>query len=314
MKKVLLVLCLLLSLVGCSNSSAKYKVGYIQLIKHEALDKASEGFVDVLKEEFGDDVEIIAQNASGDSQTCGIMANGLVADGVDLIMCNATPALQAAKEATSTIPVLGTSVTEYGVALGIENFNGLVGTNISGTSDLAPLDQQAQMLIDLLPNAKNIGIIYCSNEDNSIYQVKVVTEYLTSNGLNVTAYAFSETAYADAAIRSACDSSDAIYIPTDNACADNGALIAQIAEGKNIPIITGEKSTLISCKGLASLSIDYYELGRTTGKMAVKILKGEANISEMPIEYFDNPIKLYSKEVADKFGITVPSDYREIGE
>ena len=314
MKKIILVACLLLSLVGCSSSSAKYNVGVIQLIQHEALDKATQGFVDVLNEEFGDDVNIDVQNASGDSSTCLLMANNFVAENVDLIMCNATPALQAAKNATETIPVLGTSVTEYGVALGIENFNGLVGTNISGTSDLAPLDQQAQMFIDLLPNAKNIGIIYCSSEDNSIYQVKVVTDYLTSKGLNVTAYSFADTSSADQAIRSACENSDALYVPTDNACADNGPLIAQIAEGNNVPIITGEKSTCISCNALATLSIDYYDLGRTTGEMAVRILKGEANISEMKIEYFANPVKLYSKEVADKFGVTVPSDFKEINE
>ena len=314
MKKIILVACLLLSLVGCSSSSAKYNVGVIQLIQHEALDKATQGFVDVLNEEFGDDVNIDVQNASGDSNTCLLMANNFVAENVDLIMCNATPALQAAKNATETIPVLGTSVTEYGVALGIENFNGLVGTNISGTSDLAPLDQQAQMFIDLLPNAKNIGIIYCSSEDNSIYQVKVVTDYLTSKGLNVTSYAFADTSSADQTIRNACENSDALYVPTDNACADNGPLIAQIAEGNNVPIITGEKSTCISCNALATLSIDYYDLGRTTGEMAVKILKGEANISEMKIEYFANPVKLYSKEVADKFGVTVPSDFKEINE
>ena len=314
MKKIILVACLLLSLVGCSSSSAKYNVGVIQLIQHEALDKATQGFVDVLNEEFGDDVNIDVQNASGDSNTCLLMANNFVAENVDLIMCNATPALQAAKNATETIPVLGTSVTEYGVALEIENFNGLVGANISGTSDLAPLDQQAQMFIDLLPNAKNIGIIYCSSEDNSIYQVKVVTDYLTSKGLNVTAYAFADTSSADQYIRSACENSDALYVPTDNACADNGPLIAQIAEGNNVPIITGEKSTCISCNALATLSIDYYDLGRTTGEMAVKILKGEANISEMKIEYFANPVKLYSKEIADKFGVTVPSDFKEINE
>ena len=317
MKKILLVACLLLSLVGCSSSSsssAKYRVGVIQLIQHEALDKATKGFVDVLNEEFGEEVDIDVQNASGDSNTCTLMANNFVAENVDLIMCNATPALQAAKFATETIPILGTSVTEYGVALGIDNFNGLVGTNISGTSDLAPLDQQAQMFIDLLPNAKNIGIIYCSSEDNSIYQVKVVTDYLTSKGLTVTPYSFSDTSSADQAITSACENSDAIYIPTDNACADNGPLIAQIAEGNNVPIITGEKSTCISCKALATLSIDYYDLGRTTGQMAVKVLKGEANISEMKIEYFANPVKLYSKEVADKFGVTVPSDFKEISE
>ena len=195
MKKIILVLCLLLSLVGCgsSNSTSK-RVGVIQLEDHPALNAATKGFVDVVDGEFGKGT-VDVKLASGDSSTCNILANEFVADNVDLIMCNATPALISASKATENIPILGTSVTEYGVALSIDGFNGTVGGNISGTSDLAPLDQQAQMFIDLLPNAKKIGILYCSSEPNSLYQVEEVTKYLKNNGLEVIAYSFSETAH-----------------------------------------------------------------------------------------------------------------------
>ena len=314
MKKLLTVLATLLLLVGCGSSSGESvkRVGVIQLVQHEALDKATEGFADVLKEEFGDQVDVDIQVASGDSATCALMAQNFVAEGVDLIMCNATPALQAASQATVDIPILGTSVTEYGVALNIDNFSGTVGGNISGTSDLAPLDQQAQMIIDLIPDAKVVGLLYCTSEANSKYQIDVVKAYLEGKGLKVNVYSFSDTSTLDATVTAACDEIDALYIPTDNACADNGQVIASAADHKNIPIITGEKSTLVSCDGVASLSIDYYELGKTTGQMAIKILKGESDISTMPIEYFANPVKLYNKAKADKYGIAIPSDYVEV--
>ena len=313
MKKVLVVLCMLLSLVGC-GSNAKYNVGILQFTQHEALDKATEGFKDVLIEEFGNDIAFNYQNASGDTGTCLIMATDLVSDNVDLIMANATPALQSVANATNNIPVLGTSITEYGVALYISNFDGLVGTNISGTSDLAPLDEQAQMILDLFPNTKKVGIIYCIGEANSKYQVETVSKYLQAKGIEVNSYSFSDSNDVNNAAVAACDESDVIYIPTDNTCASNGGLISNVASKKNIPIITGEKDTLLAVNGLATLSIDYYELGRTTGKMAAKILKGESKVSEMPIEYYANPVKMYQKEVADRYGLTMSEEYIEIEE
>lgn len=315
MKKLLLVLSLMLFVLsGCSNGADnKKRVGVIQLVQHEALDKATKGFVDALNEKFGEEIEIDVQVASGDSATCGLMASNMVAENYDLIMCNATPALKAAAQATATIPILGTSVTEYGVALGLSNFSGTVGSNISGTSDLAPLDQQAQMFLDLVPNAKTIGLLYCTSEANSKYQIDVVEAYLKSKGLDVKVYSFPDSSTLDATVTAACDEIDALYIPTDNTCADNGPVIANAADVKNIPIITGEKSTLESCGGLATLSIDYYDLGVTTGGMAIRILNGEADISTMPIEYFANPVKMISKTKAEKFGIEIPADF-EIAE
>ena len=316
MKKVLIVGLLLLMLVGCSSggdtgSTKKLRVGVIQFMQHEALDSATNGFVETLKAEFGDNIDIDVKDASGDTSVCSIIATGFVDEGVDLIMANATPALQAAAHATDKIPVLGTSVTEYGVALDLDNFNGTVGGNISGTSDSVPLTEQAQMIIDLVPSAKTIGLLYCSAEANSIYQVKVVEEYLTSKGLTVNKYAFADSNDVASVANQACSEIDALYVPTDNTCASYGGVIANAANKNNTPIITGEKDTLKVCEGLATLSIDYYELGVTTGKMAIKILNGE-DISKMPIEYYENPVKMYRKESADKLGLEVPSDYKVI--
>lgn len=315
MKKLIIVLSMLLILVGCSSSgSVKYKVGVIQLIQHDALDAATKGFVDTLKAEFGDEVYIDEQVASGDANVCLTSANNFVADEYDLIMANATAALQAAAHATDEIPVLGTSITEYGTALAIDNFDGVVGTNVSGTSDLAPLTDQAQIILDLFPEAKTVGIMYCSSEPNSLYQVKVVEEYLKGKGVAVERFSFAESNEIDAVAKAACDVVDVLYIPTDNSCASNGKVIANAANEKHIPIITGEKDTLIKCQGVATLSIDYYALGEVTGEMAIRILKGEEKVSEMAIEYDANPVKMYSPSKAKEFNLEIPSDYVAVEE
>ena len=310
MKKVLLSICLLLLvLTGCGEKESKPKVGIIQLVQHEALDNATQGFIDALKEAMGDDIIIEdVKNASGDIGTCSVMATDLVAEGVDLIMANATPALQAAAHATNTIPILGTSVTEYSVALDLDNYDGIVGGNVSGTSDLAPLDEQAQMILDLLPNTKSVGILYCSAEANSLYQVKAVKEFLEGKGVTVNTHAFTDSNDVDAVAKAACNENDALYIPTDNTCASNGEVIKNAASENAIPIIVGEKECCIAVGGLATLSIDYYELGKTTGNMAARILKGE-DISTMKVEYYANPVKMISSSKANEFGITIPSDY-----
>lgn len=307
MKKIVLLISLLLALVGCS-SGAKYRVGVIQLVQHDALDKATQGFVDVLKDEFGDDVDIVVNNAAGDSNTCSTMASNFVSEGVNLIMANATPALQAAKNATADIPVLGTSVTEYGVALGIDNFNGVVGTNVSGTSDLAPLDKQAEMILELFPETKTVGILYCFSEANSKYQVEIVGKCLKDMGIDVKEFGFSDSNDVSSVAISACEEVDVLYIPTDNTCASNGEVINNAASSANVPIITGEKECCLSVGGIATLSIDYYELGKVTGKMAVSVLNGE-DISKMEIQYYPNPEKLIDFDKAEKFGVNVPDDY-----
>ncbi len=318
MKKTLAVISLIsvvlasIGLCGCgSGSEASYTVGICQLVQHPALDKATQGFKDVLKEEFGDAITFDEGNASGDSATCSTICNGFVSEGVDLIMANATPALQAAASATNSIPVLGTSISGYGVALGIDDFKDVVGGNISGTSDLAPMDEQANIMRQLWPDAKSVGIIFCSGEANSVFQVEVMTEELTKLGFKVSSYSFADSNDVSLVTKTACEENDLLYVPTDNvaaSCAD--AINAVVTETKT-PAFAAEEDP---CKtfGVATLTIDYYELGRMTGKMAVKILKGEADISTMPVEYFANPVKKFNAEKAKLFDVAIPDDFEEI--
>lgn len=304
-----------LSLVACGSGNKDkdagdktYKVGVVQLIQHEALDAATKGFTDALKEALGDKVEVVEKNASGDSNNCGTIVNGFISDKVDLIMANATPALQAAVSATSTIPILGTSVTDYATALEIANWTGTVGGNISGTSDLAPLDKQAAMLQELFPNAKKVGMLFCSSEPNSKYQVDEVTKLLSAAGITCTEYTFTDSNDVSSVTQKACDDSDVLYIPTDNTAASNTEAIANVVLAAGTPVIAGEAGICKGC-GVATLSIDYYELGKITGQMAAKILTGEADISTMPVEFAPAATKQANMANCEKLGITVPADY-----
>ena len=293
------------------SSGATYTVGICQYAPHDALDAATQGFQDALTEAFGDAVAFELQNAAGDTPTCATIANGFVSAGVDLILANATAPLQAAVAATSDIPILGTSVTEYGVALGISDFNGVVGTNVSGTSDLAPLDQQAAMVQEWFPDAKTVGLLYCSAEPNSQYQVDTVQAELEKLGYTCTQYAFSDTNDMASVTQNAADNSDVIYVPTDNTCANNTGVIDNICRPAGVPIIAGEEGICGGC-GVATLSISYYDLGVTTGEMAVKILTGEADISEMPIEYAPQFTKKYNEAICADLGLTAPEGYEAI--
>ena len=304
-----------LSLVACGSGSKgkdtsdkTYKVGVVQLIQHEALDAATKGFTDALKEALGDKVEVVKKNASGDSNNCSTIVNGFISDKVDLIMANATPALQAAASATSTIPILGTSVTDYATALEIADWTGTVGGNISGTSDLAPLDKQAAMLQELFPNAKKVGMLFCSSEPNSKYQVDEVTKLLSAAGITCTEYTFTDSNDVSSVTQKACDDSDVLYIPTDNTAASNTEAIANVVLAAGTPVIAGEAGICRGC-GVATLSIDYYELGKITGQMAAKILTGEADISTMPVEFAPTATKQANMANCEKLGITVPADY-----
>lgn len=310
---VLLAVSMILSFAACGQTAKNdtYTVGICQLVQHEALDAATKGFKDALTEELGDKVKFEEQNASGDSNACSTIINGFVSKNVNLIMANATPALQAASAGTSTIPILGTSVTEYGVALELDNFNGVVGGNISGTSDLAPLDKQAELLLSIFPDAKNVGLLYCSAEPNSIYQVKVVKEYLEGKGVTCKEFSFSDTNDIAAVTTSACKFSDVIYVPTDNQVAASTGIIDGICRPAKIPVISGEEGICAGC-GVATLSISYYELGRKTGLMAARILRDGEDISKMPIEYDEDYKKKYNKEICDELGIKVPDDFEEI--
>lgn len=319
MKKILaclLAALLVLSMTACGNAApdqgAKetYVVGVCQLMPHPALDEATRGFVDKLKEELGDQVEIRV-NVAVDANTCPPIVNAFVSDGVDLIMANATPALQAATAATADIPILGTSVTEYGVALGIPDFNGTVGGNVSGTSDLARLDQQAQMVKDWFPEAKTVGLLFCSGEPNSKYQVDTVKAYLEEMGFSCTLYSFADTNDMAAVTQAAADNSDVLYIPTDNQVANAAGIVDGICRAAGVPAIVGEQGICSGC-GVAALSISYYDLGVKTGEMAAQILRGEADISEMPVSYTDNFARVYNPEICKALGITPLDGYEPI--
>jgi putative ABC transport system substrate-binding protein len=289
-------------------SGETYTIGICQLVQHEALDAATKGFKDAITDALGDAVTFEEQNAQGDSNTCSTIINGFVSSNVDLILANATAALQAAQAGTNEIPVLGTSVTEYGVALGIDDFGGTVGGNISGTSDLAPLDEQAAMLNELFPDAKKVGLLYCSAEANSQYQVDTVKAALEELGYTCEYYAFSDSNDLSTIVTNASTESDVIYIPTDNTAAANTEIINNICQPAGVPVIAGEEGICSGC-GVATLSISYYDLGVATGKMAVKILTGEADISQMPIEYAPQFTKKYNKTICEALGVTVPEGY-----
>ena len=331
MKKKLFALALAaamaLSLAACGNGNSAsggsasasgstgsddrtYVVGICQLAPHVALDAATQGFKDALTEALGDKVTFDEQNAAGEPATCATIVNGFVSKPVDLILANATASLQAAASATADIPVLGTAVTEYGVALNIPNFDGTVGTNVSGTSDLAPLDQQAEMVHEWCPDAKTVGLLYCSAEANSQYQVDTMQKALEDLGYTCTQYPFSDTNDMASVTQSAADSNDVLYVPTDNTIANNTGIVDNICRGK-VPVFAGEEGICAGC-GVATLSISYYDLGVTTGKMAVKILTGEADVAEMPIEYAPQTTKKYNAPACEALGLTIPQGYEAI--
>ena len=310
---LLMLLCLVFTLVSCGGKEKEeetkvFNVGICQLLQHPALDEATKGFQQALKDKLGDKVVFDLQYASGEPSNCATIVNGFVNDEVDLIMANATPALNAAASATAEIPILGTSITEYGAALDIDNFSGVSGRNISGTSDLAPLDQQANMLMELFPEAKTVGILFCSTEANSRYQVNVVKEILTNNGLQVIEFSFTDTNDIASVTQQACDECDVLYIPTDNKAADCAETINNIAVVEEVPIIAGEEGICASC-GVATLTISYFDIGYETGLMAFEILENGADISSMEIRYAPEFTKKFNPVLAEKYNVKVGDDY-----
>lgn len=293
-----------------SAEEATYKVGVCQLIQHVALDAATEGFQAALTEKLGDRVTFDVKNASGESVNCSTIINGFVSDEVDLILANATGALQAAVAGTADIPILGTAVTDYATALDIDDWTGTVGGNVSGTSDCAPLAEQANMVLELVPEAKTVGMLYCSAEPNSEYQVNEVKKALEeANGdLEIKEYSFSDSNDITAVATTAASECDVVYIPTDNTAANNTEAINNVFEPAGIPVIAGEAGLCEGC-GIATLSIDYYDLGYATGEMAYEILENGADISTMEVQYAPNVTKQYMADRCEALGITVPDDY-----
>ena len=302
-----------LSLCACGGKKDDtYTVGICQLVQHEALDAATKGFKDALVEEFGEDgIKFDEQNAQGDANTCATIINGFVSSDVDLILANATPALQAAAAGTDTIPILGTSVTEYGVALEIQDFNGTVGRNISGTSDLAPLESQADMIKELFPDAKTVGILYCSAEPNSKYQATEFEKALDADNISYKEYTAADSNDIASVVQTAVTEVDVIYIPTDNTMAGNTETINNITLPAGIPVIAGEEGICKGC-GIATLSISYYDIGYKAGEMAYDILVNGADITTMNIEYAPQVTKEYNASIAEQLGVTIPDGYTAI--
>ena len=317
MKKLIAIVCavlMMVSLTACGETAndGKYTVGICQLLTHPALDAATQGFKDALVAELGEEnVEFKHQDAGGEYTNCATIVDGFVAENVDLILANATNPLQAAAAATSEIPILGTSITDYATALNIADWTGTVGGNISGTSDLAPLDQQAAMIAELFPDAQNVGLLYCSAEPNSVYQVTVMAEYLADMGYTTTEFAFADVNELAAVTQSACDGSDVIYIPTDNTAAAYTETIANVVIPAGVPVVAGESGICSGC-GVATLSISYYDLGYTTGKMAAQILTGQADVSTMAVQFAPEVTKMYNVANCEALGVTVPDDYAPI--
>lgn len=313
-----------MSLTACGGSETKdgtssstgdsgktYNIGICQLVQHDALDAATKGFKDALTEKLGDKVKFDEQNAQGDSPTCATIVNSFVSEKVDLILANATAPLQAAVAGTTDIPILGTSVTDYGTALDIKDWKGTTGINVSGTSDLAPLDQQAAMIKELFPDKKKVGLFYCSAEANSLYQVETIKTYLEKEGYTCTNYSFVDSNDIASVITNASKNSDVIYIPTDNTAASNTEVIKNTCVPAKVPVVAGEQGICSGC-GVATLSISYYDLGYETGKMAYEVLVNGADVSTMEIKFAPKVTKQYNESICKELGIEIPEGYEKI--
>ena len=288
-----------------------YNIGICQQLEHPALDEATKGFEEALKDKLGDNVKFDLQNAQNEQANASTIANNFVSNNVDLILANATTALQCCAAATTDIPIIGTSVTDYATALEIDDWSGTTGRNISGTSDLAPLDEQEKMLKELFPDAKNVAILYCSAEPNSKFQAVNFEKYLDEDGIGYKEVTASDSNDIGSVVQSATEYADVIYIPTDNTMAQNTEAINNIALPAKIPVVAGEEGICKGC-GVATLSISYYDIGYKAGEMAYDILVNGADITKMQIEYAPKVTKEYNKDICDSLGITVPDDYEAI--
>lgn len=295
-----------------AGGSGTYTIGICQQMEHAALDAATEGFQDACRELFGEDnVEFDVQNAQGEQTMCSTIVNNFVSSDVDLILANATLPLQTAAQATSDIPILGTSVTDYGSALGIDDWTGATGVNISGTSDLAPIEEQEDMLLELVPEAQTVGILYCSAESNSKYQAELFEAELEADGISYKEYTAADSNEIQSVTQNAVEECDAIYIPTDNTMASNTQIINNICLPAKVPVIAGEEGICSGC-GVATLSISYYDLGYQTGEMAYKILAEGEDIASMEVETAAQVTKKYNPAICEKLGITIPEGYEAI--
>ena len=314
MKKLIaMVLAAVMVLAVASAAKAEeasYTVGICQLVQHAALDAATQGFKDALTEKLGDKVTFDEQNAQGEPATCSTIVTGFVANEYDLIMANATPALLAAVSATDTIPILGTSVTDYATALAIDDMDAAVGTgiNVSGTSDGVPAQLYADTVMELVPEAKKVAIVYCSAEPNSVLQADQFIACMDELGVATEVFTFADSNDIQAVVTAAIEGADAMYIPTDNTAASNMTIVSNICAPAGVPLICGEEG-MCGAGGLATVSISYYDIGYVCGEMAYEILVNGADVSAMPIGYAASPEKKYNADYAEAIGFEMPEGY-----
>lgn len=290
-----------------------YKIGICQLEQHVALEEATQGFTDAITRQLGTQVELKTKNAFGDSANCISIVNAFLAEDVDLILANSTQALQAASSATSATPILGVAVADYPAALDMDIWEGVTGINVSGTSDLAPLDAQAELIRAMFPGARQIGLLYCSSEVNSQYQVQTIRKLLEPMGYTCADYAFTDTNDLFSVAQSACQSSDVLFVPTDNTIATCTELLRNVIEMERVPMIGGDEGICAGC-GVATICINYYDLGYATGLMACDILQDKADITQLPIAYAPTFTRVVNAEMCEYLGIAIPEGCQPIGE
>ncbi|MDO4531571.1 MAG: ABC transporter substrate-binding protein [Bacillota bacterium] len=311
MKITALVLTAVLGMTGCggaeetAGSDAAYRIGIVQQMEHAALDAATQGFQDKLTELLGDDVAFDYQNAQGEQTNCTTIATKFVSDGVDLIMANATTALQSAYAATADIPIVGTSVTDY-VTAGVVDSNEAPGRNVTGVSDLSSIDAQIDVLLQFCEKGAKVAIVYCSSEPNSIYQAELAEKYLQSLNKEYEVYTVADSNEIQAVLTNAVSECDAVYIPTDNTLANNMEIVKNVTVPAGVPSFGGAEQ-MCAEGALATLSISYYDLGVKAGEMAYDILVNDADPAQMPIAFVSEGITpKYNPEIAETLGVTVP--------
>ncbi|MBQ3615016.1 MAG: ABC transporter substrate-binding protein [Anaerotignum sp.] len=319
MKAIATMMVVSMAMTGCGGSgdsgdtAAEYTVGIVQQLEHPALDAATQGFQEKLTELMDGNVAFDYQNAQGEQTNCTTIATKFVSDGVDLIMANATTALQSASAATADIPIVGTSVTDY-VTAGVVDSNEAPGRNVTGASDLAPIDEQITMLMELIPDVQKVGILYCSAEPNSIYQSQLAQAELDKAGVAWAEYTAADSNEVQAVVTKAVSECDVLYVPTDNTMANNTEIIKNVAVPAGVPVIAGEEGICAGC-GVATLSISYYDLGAKAAEMAYEILVNGADPAEMAIEYVSEGItEKYNAEIAETLNIAIPEGMVAIGE
>lgn len=307
MKYICSLLLITFSLLSCSSDADKIKIGILQLVEHDALDASYRGFVDGLKEagyEDGKNIIIDYQNAQGEQANCITIGQKFINDKSDLILAIATPAAQAVANMTKDIPILITAVTDPADSK-LVNDNNAPGGNVTGTSDLTPVESQIELLTEITPNVKTVGLLYCSSEQNSVFQINMAKRKLDSMGIKYIDLTVSNPNEIQQVLQSAIGKVEAVYTPTDNMIAAGMATVALVAEPAKLPVVCGEGG-MTKLGGTATYGISYYELGKLTSTQAVSILKGEKNPAEMPIEYLQKFDLIVNTNMVESIGLTIP--------